>query len=161
MVQLGDKMCDRSISWVSGSLPRDYELGQINLKTITKNVLFLSPHDLLQIGSLFSANPTSDLHHPCGDSVGCYILKTGISLDVLFLLPSNKCFGCAFPCSVNFKQPRSIILHQHCSISCSHLLLWTRKAWQLLMRCVHFSEGDTHKPRKLIVDTIISKDNML
>lgn len=68
MVQLGGKMCDRRTSLVSGSLPRDYELGQINFKTITENVLFPSPHDLWQIGSLFSANPTSDLHHPCGDS---------------------------------------------------------------------------------------------
>ena len=106
-----------------------------------------------------------------GILAGCFFLKTGISLDVLFPLPSNKCFGYApswlvegSACISHFLKNHKhyfirVNLHQRCTSSqrqsrkqkrhgCSsqgvYILVW----------------GDRQKPRKL-ADTIISKDNIL
>lgn len=58
---------------------------RLNFTTVTENVLLLCSHDLLQIGSLFPANPTSDPSHPWEDSNR-------------LLHPQNCCFSwCSLP----------------------------------------------------------------
>lgn len=75
------------VSWGSGSVSRDSKLGQVDFKTITENLFFLSPHDFLQIVSLFSATlPLTQIIH-VGILAYCYILQIGFFLNSVFSLP--------------------------------------------------------------------------
>lgn len=80
-------------------------------------------------------------NHPCGDSSWQLHSQNGISLDVLFPLPFNKCFGCASSAFINL--PKIII--EHYSVSALEAELWTRKARLLFTGCFHFSAGRAHK----------------